>query len=72
MTITFCLVPFIPLAVRRECSGFKLVPYSILKCEKKLSDLKHYNTNCVIPPQIIFANLQRFPQKLRFPKNVDL
>ena len=30
------------------------------------------NTNCVTPPQIIFANLQRFPPKLRFPKNFDL
>ena len=30
------------------------------------------NTNCVTPPQIIFANLRKFPPKLRFPKNFDL
>ena len=30
------------------------------------------NTNCVTPPQTIFANLRRFPPKLRFPKNFDL
>ena len=30
------------------------------------------NTNCVTPPQIIFADLQRFPSKLQFPKNFDL
>ena len=30
------------------------------------------NTNCVTPPQIIFANLRRFPSKLQFPKNFDL
>ena len=30
------------------------------------------NINCVTPPQIIFANLRRFPPKLRFPKNFDL
>ena len=30
------------------------------------------NTNCVTLPQIIFANLRRFPPKLRFPKNFDL
>ena len=27
------------------------------------------NTNCVTPPQIIFANFRRCPPKLRFPKN---
>ena len=31
MTITFCLVPIIPLDVLRECSGFNHFPYSILK-----------------------------------------
>ena len=31
MTITFCLVPFIPLAVLSECSGFNIFPYSIFK-----------------------------------------
>ena len=31
MTITFCLVPFIPLGVLRECSGFNHFPYSIFK-----------------------------------------
>ena len=30
------------------------------------------NTNCVTPPQIIFANLGRFPSKLQFPKNFNL
>ena len=30
------------------------------------------NTNCVTPPQIIFANLRRFRPKLRFPKNFGL
>ena len=30
MTITFCLVSFIPLGVLRECSGFNHFPYSIL------------------------------------------
>ena len=31
MTITFCLVPFIPLGVLREHSGFNRFPYSVLK-----------------------------------------
>ena len=31
MTITFCLVPFIPLGVLREHSGFNHFPYSIFK-----------------------------------------
>ena len=31
MTITFCLVPFIPLGVLRERSGFNRFPYSIFK-----------------------------------------
>ena len=30
------------------------------------------NANCVTPPQIIFANLRRFPPKLQFPKTFDL
>ena len=30
MTITFCLVPFIPLGVLRERSGFNHFPYFIL------------------------------------------
>ena len=30
------------------------------------------NTNCVTPPQLIFANLPRFPPKFQFPKNFDL
>ena len=42
MTVTFCLLPFIPWGVRRECSGFNHFPYSILKYENKLSDMKHY------------------------------
>ena len=29
MTITFCLVPFIPLGVLRDRSGFNHFPYSI-------------------------------------------
>ena len=29
MTITFCLVPFIPLGVLSEYSGFNHFPYSI-------------------------------------------
>ena len=28
------------------------------------------NTNCVTPPQIIFANLRRFPQNFDFPKTL--
>ena len=43
MTITFCLVPFNPLAVRSEPSGFNLFPYSILKYENRLSDMKYYS-----------------------------
>ena len=43
MTITFCLVPFIPREVRRECPGFNLVLYSILKYDNKLSNMKHYS-----------------------------
>ena len=31
MTITVCLVPFIPLGVLRERSGFNHFPYSIFK-----------------------------------------
>ena len=31
MTITLCLVPFIPSTVRSERSGFNLFPYSIFK-----------------------------------------
>ena len=31
MTITFCLVPFIPLAVLSECSGFNRFLHSIFK-----------------------------------------
>ena len=31
MTITFCLVPFIPLGILRERSGFNRFPYSIFK-----------------------------------------
>ena len=31
MTITFCLVPFIPLGVLREHSGFNHFLYSIFK-----------------------------------------
>ena len=36
MTITFCLIPSIPLGVLRECSGFNCFPYSILNYENKL------------------------------------
>ena len=43
MTITFCLVPFIPLGVLRECSGFNCFPYSILNYENKLLDMKNYS-----------------------------
>ena len=43
MTITFCLVPFIPWGVRSEHSGFSLFLYSILKYEKKSLDMKHYS-----------------------------
>ena len=37
MTITFCLIPSIPLGVLREHSGFNHSPYSILNYENKLS-----------------------------------
>ena len=43
MTITFCLASFIPQGVHSEQSGFNLFLYSILKYEKKLSDMKHYS-----------------------------
>ena len=43
MTITFCMVPFIPLAVLSECSEFNLFPYSILNYENKLLDMKNYS-----------------------------
>ena len=43
MTITFCLVPFIPLAVLSECSGSNHFLYSILNYENKLLDMKHYS-----------------------------
>ena len=43
MTITFCLVPFIPLAVLSEHSGFNHFPYSILNYEIKFLDMKNYS-----------------------------
>ena len=43
MTITFCLVPFIPLGIHSERSGFNLFPYSILNYENKLLDMKNYS-----------------------------
>ena len=43
MTITFCLVPFIPLGVLRERSGFNRFPYSILNHENNLLDMKKYS-----------------------------
>ena len=43
MTITFYLVPSIPLDVLRERSGFNRFPYSILNYENKLSYMKNYS-----------------------------
>ena len=43
VTITFCLVPFIPLGVLREHSGFNRFPYSILNYENNLLDMKNYS-----------------------------
>ena len=43
VTITFCLVPFIPWRVRGERSGFNLFLCSILKYERKLSNMTHYS-----------------------------
>ena len=43
MIITFCLVPFIPLGVLREHSGFNRFPYSILNYENKLFYMKNYS-----------------------------
>ena len=43
MIITFCLVPFIPLGVLRERSGFNHFLYSILNYENKLSNMKNYS-----------------------------
>ena len=40
---TFCLVPFIPLGVLSERSGFNRFWYSILNYENKLLDMKNYN-----------------------------
>ena len=47
MTITFCLVPFIPLGVLREGSGFNHFPYFILNYENKLFYMK--NCSCSWP-----------------------
>ena len=43
MTITFRLVPFIPLGVLRERSGFNHFLYTILNYENKLSNIKNYS-----------------------------
>ena len=43
MTITFCWVPFIPLGVLSERSGFNHFLYSILNYENKLLDMKNYS-----------------------------
>ena len=43
MTITFCLIPSIPLGVLREHSGFNHFLYSILNYENKLLDMKNYS-----------------------------
>ena len=53
MTITFCLVPFIPLAVLSEHSGFNLFPYSILNYEYKLLDMKNYSRSWPISYDVI-------------------
>ena len=41
MTITFCLVPFIPLGVLSEHSGFNRFLYPVLNYENKLLDMKN-------------------------------
>ena len=43
MTITFCLIPSIPLGVLREYFGFNRFPYSILNYENKLFYMKNYS-----------------------------
>ena len=63
MTITFCLVPSIPLGVLRECSGFNRFPYSILNYENKLWDMKHYS--CSRPISYNFTILVHYFQGQR-------
>ena len=63
MTITFCLVPSIPLGVRSECSGFNRFPYSILNYENKLLDMKYYS--CSQPISYNFTSLIRYFQDQR-------
>ena len=53
MTITFCLVPFIPLGVLRKCSEFNHFPYSILNYENKLLDMKNYSHSRPISYDVI-------------------
>ena len=53
MTITFCLIPSIPLGVLREHSGFNHFPYSILNYENKLLDMKNYSCSWPISYDVI-------------------
>ena len=55
MTITFCLVPYIPLGVLREHSGFNRFPYSILIGELyfMVTYMKNYSCSWTIKYDII-------------------
>ena len=55
MTITFCLIPSIPLGVLREHSGFNHFPYSILNYKNKLLDMKNYSCSWPISYDVIIS-----------------
>ena len=42
--MTFSLVPFIPLVILRECSGFNFFPYSVLLASLNVENYGHPRT----------------------------
>ena len=55
MTITFSLIPSIPLGVLRELSGFNRFPYYILNYENKLFYMKKYSYLWTISYDVIVS-----------------
>ena len=63
MTVTFCLILFIPREIHSERSGLNFVPYSILKYERKNYRSVIFSVKETISPFLSFLYWGAFGSK---------